>query len=111
MSRETISSGAKFVKFGTDGIKEFSGVYTGLEIKSESANEKAGRKIGDLMGYEFVDANGEQHLVGATDAIEKAMQKVNKGDKVYFTWLEKIEMENGRSFNRFRIEREVITQA
>ena len=113
MSRETLSSGAKFLKFGEgEGkIKEFSGTFTGLEIKAEQDNEKEGRKAGDLMGYEFVDDKGELHLVGATDAIQKSMQKCSKGDKIYFTWIEKIEQGNGRSFNRFKIEREVITQA
>jgi len=113
MSRETLSSGAKFVKFGEgEGrIKTLSGTFTGLEIKAEQDNEKEGRKQGDLMGYEFVDSEGELHLVGATDAIQKAMQKVKKGDLIHFTWIEKIEQGNGRSFNRFKIEREVITQA
>jgi hypothetical protein len=68
-----------------------------------------------LVGFDFVDDNGEPTVIGATNAIQKALSMETKNSKgetvpVYLSeqrvsirWAGKIDLKNGQSFNKFEI--------
>lgn len=100
----TISTGANIFKFETPG-SSFIGKYTGQNKSWESDSTESGKehKAGDIIGYEFEDAKGDYYLIGASWAIEDAMQKVGSEDYIRITFLGQSKSAKG-NVNRFKIE-------
>lgn len=105
--RTTLTSAATFWDFKKEPF--FEGQHTGNTVQAEQDDPDNNRKKGDIMGYEFVDDQGEIHIIGNSFQMEKAMEKCKSMgiEKPYliieFKGTEKLK-KSGRQFNRFSIE-------
>lgn len=104
---ELIISGANFWDFETE--PEFIGYPLGTVV----VDPKGGR----VLGYNFVDEQGEAWIIGAAHSITKAMEFMienpygegqvmlkDSGKKVYIKWLGKVELrDSGKTFNRYEV--------
>lgn len=100
----TLSTGANLFRFETPGVS-YVGRYTGINKSWDSDSNEPGKehKAGDIIGYEFEDAKGDYHLIGASWAIEDAMSKVGSGDYLRITFLGQSKSKKG-NVNRFKVE-------
>jgi hypothetical protein len=101
-----LTSGASFWHFETEPV--FEGIPLGTVVVDPKQDNK-------LVGYNFVDMNGEPWVIGATNAVQKAMNEeyeieegvsvpIYKSEKpVNIRWVGKIELKNGQTFNKFEI--------
>jgi hypothetical protein len=103
---QVLQSAASFWNFEQD--PEFTGTPLGSEIHDP--------KDGRVIGYDFVDQQGEPWVIGAAHAITKALEteipgEDNKPVKVlnsertlYIKWAGKIDMkDSGRTFNKYEV--------
>jgi hypothetical protein len=99
---KTLKSGATFHDFEDSPIYE--GFFTGELVIAEKDNEEASRKKGDVMGYLFENLDGEETIIGNSNAIEKVIPLISAGDQLIITFKGKVVGSNGRPYNRFKIE-------
>lgn len=105
-------SGANFWDFTTD--PEFIGYYLGTKITDpRETNESAGIEKGRVLGYGFVDEQGEEWNIGASHSINKALEMINEetGEAeiqvdtlVLIRWKGLKELKGGKSVNQYDVE-------
>lgn len=103
----TLVSGAEYWDF--EANPAFVGLYDSL-VKREQDEVNGTGKAGDLIGFNFLDADGEMHIISNSYAIEKALLMDYKGSKVLesgnvikIIFLGKGENSKGQPFNRFKV--------
>ena len=103
---QTVQSGAEYYDFSQPGT-EFSGKFLNPVLRDADHPTETDKKKGDLLGFLFQDANGNETIIGASHAIEKALTKESEGVGRYYriTFLEKTQLDAGRTYNRFKVER------
>lgn len=106
-----LCSAAGFFHF-TPETPEFIGIPLGTTVHDPKELVEG---LPKLVGYDFVTDEGEPTVIGATNAIQKAMNMEttnSKGETVLvfksearlsIRWAGKIELKNGQSFNKFEI--------
>ncbi len=105
IGRTTIVSGAAYWDFKTNPI--FTGNFT-HEVMGEDVNKPGEKK---LIGYNFIDLDGQDWVIGASHAIGKALEVEvggtmvrDLGKSLEITWLGKVERVGKPSYNRFNID-------
>ena len=98
-----IISGAEFFDFETNPT--FSGRFESVVIREKDSPDGQ-QKAGSIMGYLFTDINGDQHIIGASHQIEKALTAEHEGTGTYYliTFLGKGETAAGKPFNKFKVD-------
>lgn len=110
LENEVLTSSAQFWNFEENPV--FYGIPTGRVIHDKEEVDEEGKPR--LAGYVFIDAYGEEHIIGAahkiTEAINTPIQGLNYALPVdakavlKIEFIEKIQLEKGgRSFNRFKV--------
>lgn len=99
-----IISGADFFDFEKTAI--FSGKFESVVRREKDHPTDFTIKAGDVMGYLFTDKNGDQHIVGASHQIEKALTAENEGVGNYYKieYLGKGTTAANKPFNKFRVD-------
>jgi len=109
-----LSSAAGFFHFD-EQHDTFVGRPIGTTVHDPKDVDKDGNLTNKLVGYDFVTDEGEPVVIGATNAIQKAMNmetESSTGEKVLvfksearvsIRWAGKIELKNGQTFNKFEI--------
>lgn len=96
-------SGATFHDF--EASPEFVGEYLGTQMireKDSLTDEK--QKAGDIMGFNFIDHNGEPALIGNSHQIAKAIGMIKPGARLYIRFIEKVTNAAGKPVNRFAVD-------
>lgn len=83
---------------------EFEGVWHGDTMLHEKDDENFNVKAGDVRGYIFNTEEKDGIVIGANHSVNKAMDQVNPGAVMRFTFNGKIERPGKRPFNSFTIE-------
>jgi hypothetical protein len=89
----------------------FIGMYTGNKLKrTEDDPKDANKKKGDVMGYEFNDADGVAVYVGSSKTIADIMEGDGKKEKpvakdqiMSFEFQGQGKTKGGKTFNRFQV--------
>lgn len=102
---KTVTSGANFFKFDEKLAPEFKGKMIKPVIR-EKDGEDENQKAGSVMGYEFMDVDGELHIIGNSHAIEKAVKdgSIKPGDFVLITFKGKTTNRANKPVNVFKID-------
>lgn len=104
---ETLVSGAEFWKFEENAV--FIGNYVKNVVRDKDGKNAAtnpNEKAGSIMGYMFADEFGQEHIIGNSHSIQKALEQI-KFDKTVTLYIEfegKTTV-NGKPFNRFHIQK------
>lgn len=103
LQETTLVSGATFVDFKK--TPKFIGKFK-RPMLADADDEKMNRKKGDVFAYLFEDANGHEHLVGASFSIEKALTSENVGINsiVSIEFIEQKTAKSGRKFNVYDVK-------
>jgi hypothetical protein len=101
-----LQSAAPFWNFENEPV--FTGTPLGTFVKDPKDDR--------IIGYDFVDDNGEAWVIGAANAIEKSLHlpieieegvnvEVMKAERrLYIKWCGKIELkDSGKTFNKYEI--------
>ena len=107
--RVSIQSGLSFHDFAKN--PEFIGKYV-REQWADVLNKETKETEHKIIGYVFVNETDEEVLIGASYAVEKALNTLVNGEPAkenetfvwYITFTEKKVLANGRSVNQFKIE-------
>jgi hypothetical protein len=102
-TRTPLISGAEFHDF--DKEPNFVGTYMGTEAVREKDSADGSHKAGDVMGYNFLNADGEPVIIGNSHSIAKAIGMIKQGDTLDITFLGKGENSSGKPFNKFSIDK------
>lgn len=97
-------SGADFWPF------ENTPIFKGTALGTTVIDPNDGR----ILGYDFVDENGEQWVIGASHSVEKALDmdievegktvKVkDSGKPLFIHWKGKKNLDNGHTFNQYLV--------
>jgi hypothetical protein len=97
-------SGADFWHFEQENV--FIGTPLGTNVQDPND--------GRILGYDFVDENGEQWVIGASHSVEKALNMditengkatkvIDAGLKMLIQWKGKKDLGNGREFNQYLV--------
>lgn len=99
---KTIISGAEFWDFEKN--KVFRGRFVQPFLR-EKDQENGEGKAGDVIGFVFEDADGEQHLVSNSHQIKKALESpgVGVGSQLQITFKGKSENSKGQPLNMFHV--------
>jgi hypothetical protein len=109
-----LSSAAGFFHFD-EQHDTFVGRPIGTTVHDPKDVDKEGNFTNKLVGYDFVTEDGEPVVIGATNAIQKAMDMetvdstgksvpiFKSESRVSIRWAGKIELKNGQTFNKFEI--------
>lgn len=102
LEESTVVSGATFWDFKTK--PQFIGRFKKPLIADED-DPKMNRKKGDVFAYLMEDANGHEHLIGASYSIERAVtsENVGIGSIMKITFVEKKKSKRG-FFNVFDVK-------
>lgn len=99
---ETIVSSASFWKF--DKEPQFTGTFVRPMLREQDSPDGQ-QKAGDIMAYVFVDEHGEEHLIGASYAIEKGLKECSAGDILRITFMGKTQNSKKQQVNKFVVQR------
>lgn len=105
-------SGSNFWSFEEN--PEFTGYYLGTRITDpRSTDEERGIEHDRVLGYGFVDEEGEEWNIGASYSIRKALEMINPdtgkpyiqvNTLVLITWKGLKELKGGKSVNQYDVE-------
>lgn len=103
LEESTIVSGATFWDFKTK--PSFIGRLKRVML-AEADDEKMNRKKGDEFAYLMEDAKGDEHLIGASFSIEKAIksESVGIGSILHIKFVEQKKAKSGRKFNVYDVK-------
>lgn len=104
---KNVVSAAKF--WDHNAMPEYEGTYLRpvlrdadiLEADQETILD--GNHKGDIMGYLFVDDDGQEVIVGASHQVSRAIEQGEPGDFFQIKFLGKETNKKGRSVNRFEV--------
>jgi hypothetical protein len=99
--KRVIVSGAEYWDF--DENTTFIGTWTGREMKREKDGKEDNQKKGDVIGFYFVDENGQEWVISNSHQIKKAVEQVEEGDKLEIIFKGKTENASGKPVNRYEI--------
>jgi hypothetical protein len=101
---KTIVSGADFFDFDLKPV--FSGKFLHTVIREADSETNKDFKKGDVMGYMFQDINGDDHIIGASHQITKALTAEDQGVGNYYkiTYLGKGQTAKNQPFNKYEVE-------
>jgi len=104
---EVLISGAEFWDFEESPI--FIGKYMDKVIREKDGPNAAtnpNEKAGSVMGFKFEDEFGQEHIIGNSNSIQKALEKIgyNKNVILYIEFEGKTTLASGKPFNRFHIQ-------
>lgn len=102
---KNLISGAEFHNF--EKVPVFIGKYSSDQMREKDgpdAETNPDQKAGALMGYNFEDANGDLHLIGASALIKKAVSVCKIGDWLKIEFTGKAKNAKGQQVNRFKID-------
>lgn len=107
---ENVISGAEFWDFDTDPI--FAGEFTGKpairEKDGKNAETNPNERAGSIMGFNFVDKNGEMFIIGNSHQIAKAIEdcgkKGYKHPRLRIEFLGQSPNASGQKVNRYKID-------
>lgn len=99
-----IVSAADFKEFGQG--ESYSGKFVRPVLRDADHPTDSDKKKGDLMGYLFEDYKGEETIIGASHSITKALTAESEGVGNFYqiTFIEKVQLEKGKSFNRYDVQ-------
>ena len=98
---------ATLVEFTTEN-NIFVGEFTGESFLRKEDDEKdKQKKTGDVIGYHFNGADGNEVLIGASATIKNIMEKkgeeIEAGQIMGFEWCGKGRTKAGRDYNKYKI--------
>lgn len=102
---KNLTSGAEFHKFETAPV--FIGKYVEPALREKDApdaGDDESKKAGSVLGYRFEDLDGEQHLIGASAGITKAIEKTKPGAWLRVEFKGKTKNAKGQPVNRFQVD-------
>lgn len=98
-----IISAADFKKFEVG--ESYSGKFLKPVLREKDGNEP-NQKAGDIIGFLFEDINGDETIIPAAERIIKALTAEGQGIGNFYkiTFEGKIQMKNGKFFNRYDVQ-------
>lgn len=96
----TLVSGAEYFDFEVNPV--FDGTY--LRPMYREKDGAKGQHAGDLIGFYFADGDGEEHIIGNSHAIEKAITMIKPGRKLRITFQGQTLNAKNQKVNKFKVE-------